>query len=107
MVVVNLFAYRATDWRELLTVTDPVGPENVRYINYALATSRRVMVAWGAHADHKGLAPRVRAMVKELAKVVPYGVCVGRTASGQPRHPLMVRKDALFEEWKLPTGEPS
>src|SRR5947209_16246810 len=45
--VVNLFAYRATDWSKLLEVDDPVGPENDDYIVQAVERCPCVVAAWG------------------------------------------------------------
>src|ERR1700731_2978902 len=45
--VVNLFAWRATDPRELHTASDPVGPENDRVIEAAVNRCDIVICAWG------------------------------------------------------------
>src|ERR1019366_2826583 len=49
IVVMNVFAYRATDERELLTIADPVGPANGEYLQGARSVSlmTRLMVGWG------------------------------------------------------------
>jgi hypothetical protein len=79
--VVNLFAYRATDPRELGRVGDPVGPHNDRYIRRAIRRSRLVVLAWGARARARRLLSLRRAH------------CLGLTRAGQPRHPLYLRGD--------------
>ena len=51
MYMLNVFAYRSTNPRELRAATDPVGPRNDAAL---LTTSRRcdmVVACWGAWAD--------------------------------------------------------
>lgn len=93
LVVTNLFAFRATDPRDLKAAKYPVGPENDHHIGKLLETCHLVIAAWGAHAPDW----RVREVVK-LAGGSPLW-CIGRTSKGQPRHPLMVKADQPLERW--------
>lgn len=83
--LVNLFAYRATDPRELLRVEDPVGPENDRIIAKTVAgAAGPVVVAWSEHGH------RHRRRVFELLNGSLAGIpvhCLGTVANGHPRHP--------------------
>lgn len=91
MVLVNLFAYRATDPRALLAANDPVGPDNDRWLTSWVDGRYYAVAAWGA--VDKRLAWRVAAVRALLA---PYGLhCLGLTKGGQPRHPLYMRKDTV------------
>lgn len=49
LVVVNLFALRATDPRALARHRDPVGPANDQFIREALHPWSVPVAAWGAH----------------------------------------------------------
>ena len=49
-MMLNAFAYRATDPKELDAIADPVGPDNDRYLLEATANLDRVVCAWGTHA---------------------------------------------------------
>lgn len=97
LLVVNLFAYRATDPRELRRAIDPVGPENDRHLSTIFAAARRssapVVAAWGAKPDPY----RIRQVLR-LADDVDMR-CLGTTAAGDPRHPLYVRGDQPLERW--------
>lgn len=92
IVVVNLYAYRATDPRELLDVRDPIGPGNVRTIHRWLDDKRvaDVVLAWGAHVDW--LARSIDSLHDQVPSwVAERGLtpkCLGVTSSGQPRHPV-------------------
>ncbi|MEO8632426.1 MAG: DUF1643 domain-containing protein, partial [Chloroflexota bacterium] len=47
--IVNVFALRATDPRELRRLRDPVGPRNDSYVLDAAERAASVVIAWGAH----------------------------------------------------------
>jgi hypothetical protein len=88
--VVNLFAYRATDSKELLKVDDPVGAENDGYIVQAVERCSYVVVAWGT----KGILLDRDRQVLQLLGDRPNVGCLGVTKGGHPRHPLYLRGDA-------------
>ena len=90
LTVVNLFAYRATDPKDLLTADDPEGPDNWWHVQRAVRSSDAVVFAWGAasiadghHLWHGGA-------------LIPSPLCLGHTLSGAPRHPLYVKGDQPF-----------
>lgn len=92
--VLNLFAIRATDPREMLAADDPIGAENDAYLARALTGARDkrepVLAAWGAHGRHRG---RDFHVMHKLVEGVRWQ-CLGRTHSGQPKHPLYIPKNA-------------
>ena len=99
MIAVNLFAFCATDPRDLFAEnTDPVGGGNDDYILWALRRSTYAIAGWGAFGDDPLVKPRIE-KVKKLASWVRPLHCFGRTAKGQPRHPLYLRKTAKLERW--------
>lgn len=85
--VVNLYALRARDPRELWRCEDPVGPENDQWIRTTCAEADKVVCAWGG----QGAPDRVLA----VARVLPLTNCwaLGRNRDGSPKHPLYVRRD--------------
>lgn len=90
-VVVNLFAYRATDPADLLrdgVLWDIVGPDADAHIRAALAVCDPVILAWGAHGASRYHAERVREVLALVRDHAPE--CLGLTAGGQPCHPLML-----------------
>ncbi len=88
--VVNLFAYRATDMKELLKVDDPVGKENDLFIEKAIERCATVVVGWGTKGPLLG---RYRQVLQLLADTMKDVYCLGVTKDGHPRHPLYVRGD--------------
>jgi hypothetical protein len=91
--VVNLYAYRATDPRDLFTAADPVGPDNDAHVLRATAESTRTVAAWGAHARPDRIASVLTLLgIRGLT-------ALALTASGQPRHPLYLRADLTPRLW--------
>jgi hypothetical protein len=43
----NVFAYRATNIRDLASVADPVGPDNTQHLTEILREADTAIVAWG------------------------------------------------------------
>jgi hypothetical protein len=90
----NLFPFRATDPRELLTAHDPTGGHRGNAELRAAMTADTVVVAWGAKVPFG----RDREAMAILSGTPLY--CLGRTKAGHPRHPLYVRKDRELELFK-------
>lgn len=101
--VVNLYAYRTALPRALAAARrggiDVLGPSNDLHLAEAFSaySSGSIVCAWGDHAV-PGDAARVRAMMPETATVV----CLGRNASGSPRHPLYLAGNTPREPWGAP-----
>lgn len=84
-VMLNLFGFRSTLPSGLLTINDPVGPDNDRYIADTLKLADAVCVAWGSHAKvRKILQPRAAAVLE----MIKNPMCLGINADGMPVHPL-------------------
>lgn len=89
MYVVNLFAWRATDPKELLKTSDPIGPDNKWAIRQAVELCKGpIVAAWGANKAIERFGFR-----KTLCSITDHGLtvnCLGTTQEGHPRHPLYV-----------------
>lgn len=90
IVVVNLFALRATDPSELRSHPHPVGPDTDETIAGWLGDDRvgSVVEAWGAHPEAFARGYFVSQTVRRLRRNPP--MRLGSTQSGAPRHPLYV-----------------
>jgi hypothetical protein len=86
LVMTNLFAYRSTDPKALLTADDPIGPCNKDWLTQTALLSEMVLAAWGAHV----MAFVQEGVVRRAARGRLY--CLGLTKSGAPRHPLYMPK---------------
>ncbi|MFF7527305.1 DUF1643 domain-containing protein [Streptomyces pseudovenezuelae] len=96
LVVVNLFGLRSTDPRALLHHRDPVGRYNDAFVRQATDQASKVICAWGA-AGVTGDRGREVTRALEARKVPLF--CLGRTSTGQPRHPLYLLRTAALEPY--------
>ncbi len=100
LLVVNLYALRATDPSELARHPDPVGPDNREHIIRAFHDADLIAAAWGAHPMAKRSVLRLR--LHELAPATTPVVSLGRTLDGHPCHPCRLPPSRLFSAYKLP-----
>lgn len=107
LIVVNLFAFRATDPKELSLMTDLeidiVGPQNAENIGLALLTAsiyrRPVICAWGANL----LAVRPGADIVKRAKDLEVELkCLGISKAWAPKHPLYLQTTAPLQPYPHP-----
>jgi hypothetical protein len=103
VVVGNVFAYRATDIRELARAVDPSGPDNLGHLGEILAQSDLAIVAWGTLSK---LPPSLREEWRTVSEIgASLGVslkCFGIAKDGHPRHPLMLKYDLELVDWVYP-----
>ncbi len=90
LVVVNLFALRATYPSELKRHQDPIGPNNDEYLAKWAGKARFVVAAWGANGVYK---ERGREVMKRLIKYDFKIHCLKVTKNGQPGHPVRLKAD--------------
>jgi hypothetical protein len=90
MVIVNKYAYRATEPWVLQTIDDPYGPQNGDYLYGAVNLCERIMCAWGIHGGNT-------APIQLAAHARLYHL--GRTKGGCPKHPLYLPKTTQPELW--------
>lgn len=89
LLVVNVYAFRATEPRAMLAATDAYGPDNERVLNDLAMHSRTAIVcAWGTHGGEGA-----RRTIEIFRRLNTPMVCLGITKEGHPRHPLYVRGD--------------
>ena len=101
IIVGNLFAYRATDVRELSKTSDPVGPANAEYLRRLNSECGAVVAAWGPTAKQPP-AYRSRRWRTVSATFGRPLMCLGTAKDGHPRHPLMLAYDTPLMPWSPP-----
>ena len=105
LLVVNYFAHRATNPRELPKSKDAEGPENWYYIEQAFKRSELVIVGWGSNKFARDNAARYDLLEQINNRL--YGVfCLGTNGDGSPRHPLFLAKDTPLVPWKIGDWDP-
>jgi hypothetical protein len=86
MIVVNLFAFRATNPKELKKCEDPVGPDNNYYIKNIIQMCDVSVAAWGNDGTYMNRDKEIKTMFPDL-------LCLKKTVSGNPYHPLYLKSD--------------
>lgn len=109
LIVLNLFAYRATDPKLLPGLLDPIGVLNNTYLRAAFNfhSSATFLVAWGANFKDWDLKKEQVTNVCRLAQHyrVPL-YCLEKNADGSPKHPLYIRADADLKRWHCNYSHP-
>jgi len=96
--VTNIFAYRATDPRDMRAQPDPVGrPENDAAIREAAAWADAVICAWGTHGAHLGRGPEVEDMLRRDGHAL---ASLGLSKAGHPKHPLYIGYATRPSPWE-------
>jgi len=100
LTVVNLYAWRATNPRELTTADNPLGPDNDAYLiaaaKSASASGGVLVAAWGANATPERIAEVIALPGMNRLNALAL------TKAGQPRHPLYLRGDLTPQPWRQP-----
>jgi hypothetical protein len=97
LVMLNLFAFRATKPSEMFAAIDPIGPRNAVAWTRWGATECMVIAAWGAQKH-----PLMAQQVSRLSEAFDDNLaCLGVTKSGAPRHPLYLPLDAPIIAWPV------
>jgi len=87
----NLFGFRSTDPSGLREVDDPTGEGNDAAILQAAGKCKMIVAAWGGHGKYLDRARQVVELLsgREL-------LCLSKTSSGEPGHPLYLPASAQF-----------
>lgn len=85
--VTNIFAWRATDPRDLRAAPAPIGPGNDAALRSGAAWADAVIAAWGAHGAHLCRGAEAAALLRAEGAALLH---LGLTMAGHPRHPLYV-----------------
>lgn len=103
-IVGNVFSYRATDVRQLDIAnrahTQVQGEEHWRHIHGIILEADVLVPCWG---DSKKVDHNLRPLVDELLAIIALSgkpvLHFGRTANGDPRHPLMLSYSTPLIPW--------
>lgn len=100
VMVLNIFAFRATDPKDMKAAEDPIGDKNDYFIRSMMVKAREhgdtIVVAWGSHGVYLARASQVAAFAKELGVQL---YALGLTKDYEPRHPLYLKNEALLIPW--------
>jgi len=100
MVVVNLYARRATDPMDLARDPEPEGPQNAGFISGNAAQAQLVIAAWGRSGRSvPGYAAHCR-YVRSMLRALGVRLSVlALNKDGSPAHPLYLPASLRPAEW--------
>lgn len=93
LIMLNLFAFRATDPNVMRAAADPVGPDNDKWLKRLCGFT--AVAAWGTHGTYRNRENEVRALLPNLH-------CLKLTKDGHPAHPLYLPKTLKPIAWSQP-----
>ncbi|MFT6235155.1 MAG: hypothetical protein ACJAU9_000226 [Lentimonas sp.] len=104
-MMLNIFAYQATDPTIMMAIEDPVGPENDAYITaaiteaYALNNGHLDIVGgWGNHGLHMDRQNAILTLLEPFRERPNLNIsCLGKNANQSPKHPLYIAANRAFE----------
>ena len=100
LVMVNLFALRATDPGYMKLHQFPIShPDQVHECDKHICLSLpngKIVAAWGVHGHHRDRDMEVRRMIANRGRKLYH---LGLTKGGYPKHPLYLRGDSPLVEW--------
>lgn len=92
----NLFAYRATNPKELKKAKEPIGPDNLAQIMIYARRADTILCAWGTHGAHLDMGQTITQLLREEGFELYH---LGLSKSGHPRHPLYIGYNTPLQIW--------
>ena len=83
----NLFAFRATKPRDLMSAKHPIGEENDRWLSKLSEEAEIIIASWGNHGTYRNRCD-------DVLETLPDAHYLKLNKSGQPSHPLYLRRDS-------------
>ncbi len=96
IMMVNAYAFRATDPKEMLRCLSPVGSLNDEHLKTCSDISSMVVAAWGVHCTNTRAA-RIFGVLNRTIH------CLGQTKDGFPKHPLYLKSTTQTQVLWEPT----
>lgn len=93
LVMLNAYAYRATQPKDMQKAADPVGPLNDEYLLAWLNSCKVAIAAWGVHIEP--------ARQRHIVDLFPWLSVLRLTKDGFPGHPLYLPKSLSPQLWNL------
>ncbi len=91
LIVTNIFAYRATDPKDMKAQNDPFGQDNAYWLRMAAEISDFRVCAWGTNGTYRKQNKAVLWLMKRNPSQGLY--CLEITKHGHPKHPLYCKCD--------------
>jgi hypothetical protein len=97
MVMLNIFAFRATDPKDMKSAAHPIGPSNDHALLEVSKACGRVICCWGTHGAYMNRGEEVVHLLGK--KDIPF-FHLGLTKDGHPKHPLYLLASTQPALWR-------
>ncbi|SFV56482.1 hypothetical protein MNB_SV-14-19 [hydrothermal vent metagenome] len=91
--MLNLFAFRSTQPKDMFNELNPIGLKNDDYIKIYSKKVDIIICAWGNNGGYKNRSQYIREEFDNL-----FYIKLNQT--GEPSHPLYLKSDLLPKKWK-------
>ena len=105
ILMLNLFAFRATDPNDMKRADEPVGKFNDYFLasrcNHISQEDGRILLAWG-NGPSGGLKGRDKQVIQMLTNDVinsRHIITLGRNKNMTPKHPLYLKETTRFQQY--------
>lgn len=92
--MLNLFAYRATNPKDMLSQVDPIGIDNDYWINKICHENSLVVCCWGVLGNHLNRKNNVLNLIKDCD--LRY---LELSKDGIPKHPLYLKSSCILKRF--------
>ncbi len=92
----NIFAYRATDPKDMRRAADPEGPDNQDALIEGVNWADQIICAWGTHGTYRNQGPMIETMLRSHGKSLHH---LGLSKAGHPKHPLYIAYAQQPVQW--------
>ncbi len=92
--MLNLFAFRATQPKDMFNTEEPIGKDNDQYIKKYSKICDKVVCAWGNDGSYKNRSKEVLSMLDNA-----YYLKLNKT--GEPAHPLYLKSNLTPIKFKI------
>ncbi|QDY42240.1 DUF1643 domain-containing protein [Candidatus Pantoea soli] len=100
-IVGNVFSYRSTNVRKLASTNDCFGLEHKFYLNQIIDEADILVPCWGSRNKlPQNLRQHLDSMLRLLLSSGKPVYSFGLTATGDPRHPLMLAGSTKLIPWE-------
>jgi hypothetical protein len=93
LCITNLFAYRATSPRDMMSAADPIGYGNDRRLSEIAKDASLIVCAWGRDGAFSGRGAAVKRLLSK------FDLNYLRITQGQPWHPLYLPDNTKPSRW--------
>jgi len=96
MIILNIFAYRTTNPKQLLQTKNPIGEKNNQTIINTIKKHQNIICAWGNHGKILNRSNEIKKILKKHRKKTQ---AFEITKQNEPKHPLYIPYNKKLKQY--------